>query len=118
MLAWPAVFPVLAFIVMQIVYGADRPVHSQAEVEEFAGFVFGRVVAALVIALLGAWIAYRLSGRSTWYGTITFSLVLALLCFILVWRSKLSQKASLFLPSDRADPPSQVAVWTMRRGIS
>ena len=106
-LAWPAVFPILIFIVVQIVYGTDRPVRTQQEVEDFAGFVFDRIIAGVGIAFLAAWIAYRLSGRSRWFGTITFSLVLAFFCVAIVWRSKLAEKASLSLPPGRDDPSSQ-----------
>jgi len=117
-LAWPAVFPILIFIVVQIVYGADRPVRTQQEVEDFAGFVFGRVVGGVGVAFLAAWIAYRLSGRSRLFGTITFSLVLVFFCVTIVWRSKLAEKASLSLPSGRADPPSQAAAQNIVESIS
>ena len=117
-LAWPAIFPILIFIVVQIVYGADRLIRTQQEVEDFAGFVFDRIIAGVGIAFLAAWIAYRLSGRSRLFGTITFSLVLAFFCVAIVWQSKLVEKASLFLPSGRADRPSQAAAQKIVESIS
>jgi hypothetical protein len=117
-LAWPAVFPSLIFIVVQIVYRADRPVRTQQVVEDFAGFVFYRIILDVGIAFLAAWIAYRLSGRSRLFGTITFSLVLALFCVAIVWRSKLAEKASLSLPSGRADPPYQATAAKIVESIS
>src|SRR5207237_5455716 len=84
MLAWPAIFGVIAIIAVQLQFGLPPNKESDLGGSGSAysmGYHTGAICAAVLLALLLTWIVYRLSGRSHIASHITFSVVILFFCF-------------------------------------
>jgi hypothetical protein len=80
MLAWWALGPLAIAIFIQIKY--VYPKAAEAAGASHAGpYIVGTIIGLLLITLLLAWIAYRLSGRSQLLSTLVFSLLIVLLSY-------------------------------------
>jgi hypothetical protein len=78
--AWWGIIPALAFIAVEVIRG--WPVaQARASRPEFAiSYFMGGTVGGILIALLIAWVGYRLVRKSRLAGSIVFTLVLCFFC--------------------------------------
>ncbi|HEV8291817.1 MAG TPA: hypothetical protein VGP94_07820 [Tepidisphaeraceae bacterium] len=80
MLQWPAIFPLVAFIAIQAIYGWPEAKVRASSPEYAISYLMGGIMGGLFVSLIVAWISYRVSGRSRSAATIAFSVVLILGC--------------------------------------
>jgi hypothetical protein len=92
-LAWWGVIPVIAYVVVQAMYGWTEAKARASSQELAISYFLGGIIGGVLISLVAGWIAYRAFQRSRFGGTITFTLLLGIFCFV-VWTGSAAQQSS------------------------
>jgi hypothetical protein len=88
MLAWWGILPAFAFLAFHLTLGWPEA-KVRATGEDYAvSYLLGGAIGGVLIALLIAWIVYRVSNRSQLAGTATFSVIMVLLCLSVAEQSR------------------------------
>jgi hypothetical protein len=106
LLEWWAIFPVASFIVIEAIFGGPSA-NNQHEEGYSVGYVVGGCLFGLVISLLFAWVAYRVTRRSQLVATLVFSLVIEFVALTVLgnWALERSRHATAKVHASRlADP--------------
>jgi hypothetical protein len=78
LLEWWTLLPVAVFVGIEIMFGAPKGAAVDANDSYNIGFIVGGSLAGIVISLLVAWVAYRLTRRSSLVASLVFSGMLGL----------------------------------------
>ncbi len=81
LLSWWGIVPVILLCVFEGIYSWPLAKIATPDDSLAIGFLFGRILGGLLIALLIAWIVSLLSRRSRNASTIAFSIVVAIACW-------------------------------------
>ena len=79
-MSWWGIIPALAFFVVEAVFGWPAARAERANVTDAISVFVGQIAAGVFIPALVAWIIYRFAGRSQFFSTIAFGLMIALMC--------------------------------------
>lgn len=72
LLGWWGIFPVAAWIVLEVVYSKGHADAGAIAPEIVGGFVLGRVLVGFLLAFVVSWIVYRIKGKSQYAGSVAF----------------------------------------------
>jgi hypothetical protein len=93
-LAWWGVIPTLLFVAIQLIYGWSSAKVRATGPEYSISYLLGGIIGGLLISFVISWIVYLVFGKSQRAATITFSVMMALLCLSVLERSLLQPLAN------------------------